>query len=459
MSERAENINTAYLVPKLRFKEFVGKWNYLLLGDLFTFKNGLNSDKDKYGSGVKFINVLDIMNDRTITYESIIGSVEVSEKEFEKNEVGYGDVLFQRSSETREEVGQANVYLDKEKRAVFGGFVIRGKGKIDYDPFFMNYLLKTSSARKEITTKSGGSTRYNVGQESLGSVLVQTTIIPEQQKIASFLTAVDEKIQQLTRKKTLLDQYKKGVMQGIFCLNHDAHDIPDDHDEKKSSASSKSQKSRCRQLRFKDEDGKDYPDWEEIKVQQLIDRKAIIGLLDGNHGELYPKSEEFTEDGVPYVAANNLINGLVNFSDCKYLPIERASKFKKGISINGDVLFAHNATVGPTAMLKTELDYVILSTTVTYYRCNNEALVNTYLIQYFNSDNFIRQFTRVMSQSTRNQVPITMQKKFKIILPSLPEQQKIATYLSNLDQKIEIVNHQITHAQTFKKGLLQGMFV
>jgi type I restriction enzyme S subunit len=203
-------------VPALRFNEFDGEWRETTLGNLFTFKNGLNSDKEKYGSGRKFINVLDIIGNDVITYDSIIGKVEVTEKELEKNEVIYGDVLFQRSSETREEVGQANIYVDENKSAVFGGFVIRGRKKEDYNPYFMNYLLKTSPARKEITTKSGGSTRYNVGQASLSEVIVNLTGVPEQQKIASFLSAVDEKIQQLTKKKALLEQYKKGVMQQLF---------------------------------------------------------------------------------------------------------------------------------------------------------------------------------------------------------------------------------------------------
>ena len=80
----------------------------------------------------------------------------------------------------------------------------------------MNYLLKTWLVRKEITTKSGGSTRYNVGQDTLSKVMIVSTSISEQQKIASFLSAVDEKIQQLTKKKKLLEEYKKGVMQKIF---------------------------------------------------------------------------------------------------------------------------------------------------------------------------------------------------------------------------------------------------
>ncbi|HRH50454.1 MAG TPA: restriction endonuclease subunit S [Panacibacter sp.] len=423
-------MTTTKKIPALRFPEFEGEWEENYLGQIFTFKNGVNAEKAKYGQGIKFINVLDIINNNFITYDNIIGVVEVSESEFEKNEVKYGDILFQRSSETREEVGQANVYLG-DKSVTFGGFVIRGRGVQDYDPAFMNYLLKTTKARKEITDKSGGSTRYNVGQETLKEVKIYLSCLEEQKKIGSFLNSIDNKIQQLTKKKALLEQYKKGLMQQIF----------------------------NRQIRFKDDNGNDYPDWEELSVQNLIDGNEITSHLDGNHGALYPKSSEFVKEGVPYVTANDFISGEVDLKNCKYLSIEHANKFKKGVAKDGDVLFAHNATVGPTALLKTTFDFVILSTTATYFRCDNKNLFNSYFKHYLRSSFFEKQYVQVMSQSTRNQVPITTQRKFKIKLPIFSEQQKIASFLTSIDNKINTVNKQLEQTQEYKKGLLQQMFV
>nr|WP_252150467.1 restriction endonuclease subunit S [Acinetobacter soli] len=203
-------------VPKLRFKEFDGAWSETLFQDLFIFKNGVNASKEQYGSGIKFINVLDIINNPNgITYDSIIGSVNITSKEIDKNLVKYGDVLFQRSSETREEVGQSNVYLGKDP-VVFGGFVIRGSAQNEYDPIFMNGLLKTDSLRDQITQLSGGSTRFNIGQDSLNKVSAYLPLKEEQTKIASFLSAVDEKMSQLTQKHKLLSQYKQGMMQKLF---------------------------------------------------------------------------------------------------------------------------------------------------------------------------------------------------------------------------------------------------
>ena len=87
-------------------------------------------------------------------------------------------------------------------------------------------------------------------------------------------------------------------------------------------------------------------DWNVETISNLIEEQAIIGHLDGNHGELYPRSHEFKQYGVPYVGANDFSEGLVKFEDCKFLSHKRALQFKKGIAKDGDVLFAHNATVG-----------------------------------------------------------------------------------------------------------------
>lgn len=147
-------------IPPLRFPEFKKVWTEKSLSELLEFKNGINASKEQYGKGVKFINVLDILNNDFITHDRIIGSVDVEKNIVDKYPVNYGDILFQRSSETREEVGSASVYLDKDHTATFGGFVIRGRKIGEYDPIFLNKLLKTDASRDSITSKSGG--KYKV---------------------------------------------------------------------------------------------------------------------------------------------------------------------------------------------------------------------------------------------------------------------------------------------------------
>lgn len=408
------------LVPKLRFKEFEGEWEEITLGNLFTFKNGLNSDKEKYGTGRKFINVLDIIGSDVITYDSIIGKVEVTEKEIEKNEVIYGDILFQRSSETREEVGQTNVYVDRNQSAVFGGFVIRGRRKVEYDPYFMNYLLKTSPVRKEITTKSGGSTRYNVGQESLSQVFLKLTKLPEQQKIANFLTTVDTKIQQLNTKKELLEQYKKGVMQQLF--SQKLRFKPD-------ISQPSLQGSHCEEVRrgkLKQsatyENKTQFPDWEEKRLGEIL---TIGSGRDYKHLE---------EGDIPVYGTGGYMTSVNEYLfDGESVGIGRKGTIDKPVFLKGR--FWTVDTLFYTHSFKNVLPFFIylIFQTINWKLYNEASGVPS------------------LSKSTLE--------KIKLNSPSLKEQQKIATYLSAIDTKIESVATQISKTETFKKGLLQQLFV
>jgi len=199
-------------------------------------------------------------------------------------------------------------------------------------------------------------------------------------------------------------------------------------------------------------------DWNFVKIQTLMDDNIIVSHLDGNHGALYPRSSEFTDNGVPYITAKDFINGYVDFNNVRYLPIDRAEQFQKGIAKDGDVLFAHNATVGPTAVIRTNLEYVILSTTATYFRTDNSKLNNYYLRYFFESNFFVNQYGAVMRQSTRNQIPITQQRKFSVIIPpTLTEQKAIATALSDVDALIASLEQTITKKKAIKQGAMQAL--
>ena len=150
--------------------------------------------------------------------------------------------------------------------------------------------------------------------------------------------------------------------------------------------------------------------WERVQLENLLSRGWITSHLDGNHGSDYPKKEEFVDYGVPYIAARALRGWEVDFSEAKYLTHERAATIRKGLAQDGDVLFAHNATVGPVGVLKTKEPFVILGTSLTYYRCNEEFILPEYLAHYMRSPAFVNQYSQVMKQSTRNQVPITKQR-------------------------------------------------
>lgn len=198
-------------------------------------------------------------------------------------------------------------------------------------------------------------------------------------------------------------------------------------------------------------------DWKVSKIQELIDDSSIISHLDGNHGGLYPKSYEFKQTGVPYIGATDFVNGEVNFSSCKFLSKERAKEFRKGVAQHGDVLFAHNATVGPVAFLKTDLEFVILSTTATYFRCDLKKLNNQFLLYALQAPSFVKQYSSVMAQSTRFQVPIGAQRKLSFIIPTLEEQTAIATALSDADALINGLEKLIAKKRNIKQGAMQKL--
>ena len=193
MTTPKNNEHNKLKAPNLRFPEFQGEWEELGLSELLDFKNGLNPKPNKFGKGIKFISVMDILNNAVITYDCIKASVDVTEKELADFSVEKGDILFQRSSETLEDVGRANVYMDY-KTAVFGGFVIRGKKKGEYDPQYFNYLLRSPFARKRIIPMGAGAQHFNIGQEGLSKVKLHFANIEEQKKIGKMLSLLDERI-------------------------------------------------------------------------------------------------------------------------------------------------------------------------------------------------------------------------------------------------------------------------
>ena len=413
--------------PKLRFKEFHEDWPKTSFQNLFIFKNSINASKEQYGSGTKFINVLDIINNPNgITYDSIIGSVQVSQKDIDKNLVNYGDVVFQRSSETREEVGQSNVYLSKEP-VVFGGFVIRGSAQVPYDPLFMNGLLKTDKVRDQITQLSGGSTRFNIGQDSLNKVSIFLPSKEEQTKIATFLSVVDEKISQLSQKLHLLSQYKQGMMQKLF----------------------------SQQIRFKADDGSEFGEWGEYKIFDLaIDKTLNNGVFNdqnkvGKGYKLINVLDMYIQRDIDEsrlslldIDKKEFERNKVNYGDIFFT---RSSLVKEGIAFSNVYLGVSNDITYDGHLIKLSPDLNIIEPKFLNY-CLKVAYVRKQLIQGGK--------TATMTTIGQQEVGNTLVK-----IPCLEEQIRIANFLSAIDQKIDVVSKQIEQAKQWKKGLLQQMFI
>ena len=202
-------------VPALRFPEFTREWKEHYLAEYLDFKNGLNPSANKFGSGIKFISVMDILNNDFITYDCIRTSVEITPEEQVAFVVEKGDMLFQRSSETLEDVGRANVYMDN-RPAVFGGFVIRGKKKAEYNPMFFRYLLASPYARKKVIPMGAGAQHFNIGQDGLSKVRLHFPVLQEQHKIATLLRLIDDRISTQNKIIEKLETLIKGIRNNII---------------------------------------------------------------------------------------------------------------------------------------------------------------------------------------------------------------------------------------------------
>lgn len=412
-----QNQRGKMLVPQLRFPEFSEEWEITPLINLTIngFSNGAFNDPKKVGSGYRIINVKDMYIDGTINIDTL-NRVAIDEKEFSKNRVEYGDIFFTRSSLVKEGIAHSNINLNTVDDLTFDGHLIRMRPKKNHSPVFLYYNFATQSARQQFIERGKTTTMTTIGQEDIAKVKISYPTLSEQQKIASFLSAVDEKIQQLSRKKELLEQYKKGVMQQLF----------------------------SGKLRFKDENGKDYTDWEEKNISSVCKRSSGKS-----------KSENITDDG------ENIIVDMGSISrDCKLIGNKRTNCQDDYLETNELVMVKDDIgggnIIGKVVMIPFNNKYVCGDHVYRLKVVNGDVSFIYFAINSYEVNKSFRRKANGTAQIGINNRTVDEQ---KIPFPCFAEQQKIAKFLSSIDVKIESTSQQINQMQSFKKGLLQQLFV
>jgi type I restriction enzyme S subunit len=402
MSTATTNIETVkLLVPELRFKEFEEEWTKKDFGSIVD-KAKAKHDPKKSKEEYPCIEMESITKESSILLEIFNSKDQLSIK----NKFNKGEVLF----------GKLRPNLKKYIIAPFDGvcsseiWVLKGK-KLSNE--FLFRLIQTNKFYSS-TLVTSGSKMPRADWAYISSSIFPFPSLPEQQKIASFLSAVDEKIQQLTKKKALLEVYKKGVMQQLF----------------------------SGQLRFKDGNGKDYPGWEEERLGEVC--QVVTGKTPST-------SDESLWSGViQFITPTDIEDGQ------KY-----QNKTKRTVKQTEKLFILPSASIIYTCIASIGKMVLSVKPCITNQQINslipNEKCVNEYIYYWM-----LKITPKIKSTQSTTTLPIinkTDFSKFKVNLPSLQEQQKIATYLSDIDTKIESVNNKITQTQTFKKGLLQQLFV
>ena len=192
-------------------------WEVVPVGDLFTFKNGLNKAKQFFGRGTPIVNYMDVFGKPSLRIGEVVGQVAVSPKELNAYNVRKGDVFFTRTSETVKEIGTASVMLDEPESTVYSGFVLRARPTNDsLDDTFKTYAFSPRYFRKQIIARASYTTRALTNGRSLSVALLARPPLPEQRAIAAALSDVDALLGGLDRLIAKKRDLKQAAMQQLL---------------------------------------------------------------------------------------------------------------------------------------------------------------------------------------------------------------------------------------------------
>jgi type I restriction enzyme S subunit len=200
--------------------------------------------------------------------------------------------------------------------------------------------------------------------------------------------------------------------------------------------------------------------WRTAAIETLIEDGTIVAHKDGNYGSSYPRVHEFGPEGVPFLTAKLLDDtGSIDFDHAPRLSTDKADQLSFGFIESDDVLLSHNATVGRVAVVPDLGERVLVGTSLTYFRLDRKRMLPRYFAAYLSGRGFQNQLRAAMSHSTRNQVPITAQRKLTVVIPPLREQKRIAHILGTLDDKIELNRRMNRTLEAIARAIFKSWFI
>ncbi|WP_048967226.1 restriction endonuclease subunit S, partial [Enterococcus faecalis] len=412
----------------LRFRGFQEDWELCKVEEFYDFKNGLNKEKEFFGSGVPIVNFVDVFHNRGLTPEMLKGRVTLSKKEIKNFEVKQGDIFFTRTSETINEIGYPSVMLGVPTDTVFSGFVLRGRARsVDpMDNLFKRYVFFTESFRNEMVKKSSMTTRALTSGTAIKEMYVQyPSSKDEQHKIGAFLAQIDDTIALHQRKLDQLKELKKAYLQLMF-------------------ASTNTKNDKLPKLRFTGFKGY----WELCKLSDISDKVKEKN----KHGK-------FTE-----TLTNSAEYGIINQRFFFDKDISNANNLDSYYVVQNDD-FVYNprisnfAPVGPIKRNKLGRTGVM---SPLYYVFRTHSIDNNYLEKYFDTvywHHFMELNGDTGARADRFAIKDSIFVEMPIPYPSTEEQKKIGIFFKKLDQSITLYKNKLNQLKTLKKSYLQNMFI
>jgi len=411
------------LSPKLRFPEFREEWKQKKFSEIYNFlrTNSLSRAELRDSGQVKNIHYGDIHTKLSLHFDSSKEAISYLNTIDNSDYCKLGDMVIADASEDRNDVGKSveivKIHGDKVVAGLHTLLARPDSGHIAIG--FSGYLMQVSSTRRQIWRIATGASVLGVSKSELAKIVLTTPGIGEQQLIADFLTAVDEKIGAMQKKINLLKKYKKGVMQKIF----------------------------SQQIRFEDENGKDYLNWASKNVGSLV--KIISGYT-------FPSST-YTDIGkYRVVTIANVQSERMNLKNASMVATLPTNIQAKQILKIGDILISMTGNVG--RVCKVDQENCLLNQRVGKLIPQQEVN-KEFLFYSLAREAFLSKMVALAQGGAQDNLSNKDISSFLLDVPNREEQQKIADFLTALDDKIELEDKKLEQAKRFKKALLQQMFV
>jgi type I restriction enzyme S subunit len=409
-------------MPQLRFPDFEGEWEKKKLGELSI----INPTTVKLPNKFIYIDLESVTNGQLIKEEVVFKNEAPSRAQ---RVLEIEDILFQMVRPYQKN----NLYFDKNGDYVASTGYAQIKTK--QSSRFLYQYLHLQQFVDEVIERCTGTSYPAINSKDLAKISVSYPTLPEQQKIASFFTAIDKKITQLKQKKTLLEHYKKGAMQKIF----------------------------SQQVRFKDDKGFEFPKWEKSKFNQIYSFRVTnsfsrddLNYEEGDvknlhYGDIHTKFNtlfDITKEEVPFIKPDVSIKRISSDNYCK----------------TSDIVFADAsedlADVGKSIELVNLNDEKVLAGLHTILARPDVTKIASGFGGYLMKSPEVRQQIMKIAQGSKiTSISSTRLCDIELNTPCPDEQTKIANFLSSIDVKINQTRMQIEKAEVWKKGLMQQMFV
>lgn len=411
-------------VPGLRFPGFSDEWSNKNLEDVtMKIQDGTHFSPDVLeGEGsFKYITSKNIRMGRLDLKDVLYIDSEAHRSIYSRCDVKKDDVLL-----TKDGASTGNVCintLEEEFSLLSSVAFLRSDPNESYHSFLYQ-LLASSIGQRMILSSMSGQAITRITLTKLRNYNFLFPSVKEQQKIADFLGSVDAWLDNLRQQKTALETYKRGMMQKLF----------------------------TQQVRFKDDSGKDFPEWTTVLMSDVGD------TFNGLSG----KSADDFGEGEPYITYKQIFDNS-SIDPTKFALVKVASGERQSRAQRGDILFTTSSEtpeeVGYASVLTEDLNPYLNSFSFGYRPKSLTTLIPEYARYHFRSAPFRREVIKLAQGSTRYNISKVQFMKLSTQLPSTAEQQKIAEFLTALDQTITAKTEEITQVERWKKGLMQKMFV